>query len=60
LVDHASELAGQLAQADAELVVGGQQIDASVRIDQPNVHVARSMGELAALARGLSRSAGEA
>lgn len=60
LIDHASELAGQLAQADAELVVGGQQIDASVRIDQPNVHVARSMGELAALARGLSRSAGEA
>ena len=49
----ARKLAAALAERDADLVVGGQASADSVPRGLPNVHAIRSMGELAAFARGL-------
>jgi len=47
-------LSESLAKIPAQLVVGGRQLDESItRINLPNFHWARSMGELISFARGL-------
>jgi methanogenic corrinoid protein MtbC1 len=52
-----AKLAEAVARFDADLVVGGRQVDTQpLQFDPPNAHVVHSMHELALFAKGLSRS----
>ena len=49
-------LARQLNDCGTTLIVGGQQLPHPFRITAPNLHIAYSMAELAAFARGLRQT----
>lgn len=53
LGEQLAALARTLAAHKADLVVGGRQVDTSALRELKNTHVAQSMAELAAFARGL-------
>lgn len=53
-----TELAEELRKREARLVLGGRAVPSAMAVKWSHVHVARSMGELAAYAAGLRAVAG--